>query len=280
MQIRHPPLLAEKGAPQMLHGKLITVMIALSVFAPGAWAQSTSPTLTQPDHDKSLKPSRYSAELPKGEFQNNEIEMVPDQDRRHLRESRYKGAYSEIKDPADSDPSGPAKQIIYIINDYAGKTDPLPASRSAAVVVGTILRGKAFVSKDRTYVYSDFQVRVDEVLKQDPQTNVAVGGQIVVSRGGGAIHFPSGRINDYVNHGEGMPAVGSQYLFFLVRPDIAEPEYEVLVGGAYELRNGVVHPLDDFNMELDYASAQEVKSKVRAAVAGILVGASRAADWE
>lgn len=249
----------------MSHRKLLTVMIVLFVFALGASAQNISPAPTKPTY-KSPKPSRYSAELPKGEFQDNQIEMVPDQDRRQLRESRYSGAYPEIKDPADSNPTGPTKQTIYVITDYADKTDPLPASRSAAVVIGTVLSSKAYVSKDRTYVYSDFQVRVDEVLKQDPQTNLAVRGQMVASRGGGTIHFPSGRVNDYVNHGEGMPAIGSQYMFFLVRPNIAEPEYEIIIGGAYELKNGMVHPLDDFNMELDNTSAQEVISKVRAAV--------------
>jgi hypothetical protein len=150
-----------------------------------------------------------------------------------------------------------------VIKDYANQIDPLPVSRSAAVVVGTVLSGKAFVSKDRTYVYSDFQVRLDQVLKQDPQTNLVVGGRMVASRGGGTIHFPSGHVKDYINHGEGMPAIGSQYLFFLVRPDISEPEYEVIIGGAYELINGRVHPLDDFNMEFDNASESELISKTR-----------------
>jgi hypothetical protein len=249
------------------HRKAISTMLVAGVFALGTWAQNTSPTPAKPT-DKSLKPSRYSAELPKGEFQDNQIEMVPDQDRRQLRESRYKSAYSEIKDPADSNPTGPAKETIYVIKDYADKIDPLPASRSAAVVIGTVLSGKAYVSKDRTYVYSDFQVRLDEVLKQDPQMNLVVGGRIVASRGGGTIHFPSGRINDYVNHGEGVPAIGSQYLFFLARPNIAEPEYEVIIGGAYELRNGMVHPLDDFNMDFDNASEPKLLSKVRTAIAG------------
>jgi hypothetical protein len=248
--------------------KAISTMLVAVLSALGTWAQNTSPTPTQPDHDKSLKPSRYSAELPRGEFQDKQIEPAPDQERRQLRESRYKGAYSEIKDPADSNPAGPAKETIYVINDYADKIDPLPALRSAAVVIGTVLSSKAYVSKDRTYVYSDFQVRVDEVLKQDPQTNLVVGGRMVASRGGGTIHFPSGHINDYVNHGEGMPAIGSQYLFFLVRPNIAEPEYEVIIGGAYELRNGMVHPLDDFNMDSDNASEPELLSKVRTAIAG------------
>ena len=252
----------------MAYRKAISTIIVAVVFALGTWAQNTSPTPAKPT-DKSLKPSRYSAELPKGEFQDNQIEMVPDQDRRQLRESRYKGAYSEIRDPADSNPTGPAKQTIYVIKDYASKIDPLPASRSAAVVIGTVLSSKAYVSKDRTYVYSDFQVRVDEVLKQDPQMNLVVGERIVASRGGGTIYFPSGRINDYVNHGEGMPAIGSQYLFFLARPSIiTEPEYQVIIGGAYELRNGMVHPLDDLNMDFDNACEPEVLSKVRTAIAG------------
>jgi len=241
-------------------------LLVLSVFAVGTWAQNTSPALTRPDYDKSPKPSRNSAELPKGEFQDHQIELAPDQDRRQLRESRYKGAYPEIKDPGDSNPTWSAKEAIYVIKDYAQPIDPLPVSRSAAVVIGTILSSKAFVSKDRTYVYSDFQVRVDQVLKQDPQANLAVGGRMVASRGGGTIHFPSGHIKDYVNHGEGMPAIGSQYLFFLVKPDIPEPEYEVIIGGAYELRNGMVHPLDDYNMELDNTGEPELISKVRTAI--------------
>jgi hypothetical protein len=246
--------------------KAIATMLVAVVFALGTWAQNTIPPAKPKPADESLKGSKHSAQLPKGEFQDNQIELAPDQDRRQLRESRYKGLYAEIKDPAADNPTGPPRQIVYVINDYAEKLDPLPASRSAAVVIVTVLSSKAYVSKDRTYVYSDFQVRVDEVLKQDPQTNLVVGGRMVASRGGGTIHFPSGRINDYVNKGEGMPAIGSQYLFFLVRPNIAEPEYEVIIGGAYELRNGMVHPLDDFSPELDNASAQEVISKVRAAI--------------
>lgn len=252
----------------MPYRKAISTMIIAVAFALGTWAQNTSPTPTQPDHDKSQKPSRYSAALPKGEFQDNQVELAPDQDRRQLREGRYKDTYSEIKDPTDTNPTGPTKETIYVISDYAQKIDPLPVSPSAAVVIGTILSGKAFVSKDRTYVYSDFQVRVDQVLKQDPTANLVVGGRMVASRGGGTIHFPSGHIRSYINHGEGMPAIGSQYLFFLVKPNISEPEYEVIIGGAYELRNGRVHPLDDFNMEFDNASEPELLSKVRAAIAG------------
>lgn len=113
---------------------------------------------------------------------------------------------------------------------------------TAAVVIGTILDAKAFVSKDRTYVYSDFHVRIEPVLKQDSPANLTAGGQLVVSRGGGTIHCPSGRIRHYVHQREGMPAIRSRYLFFLTKANISEPEYEVIIGRAYELRNGTVSP--------------------------------------
>ncbi len=91
---------------------------------------------------------------------------------------------------------------------------------------------------------------------------------MVVSRGGGTIHFPSGRIRNFINHGEGVPAIGSQYLFFLVKPNIPEPEYEVIIGGIYQLIKEKVHPLDDLNMEFDNVSETEFLDKVRTAIAG------------
>jgi hypothetical protein len=154
-----------------------------------------------------------------------------------------------------------------VISDPAGKVNPFPASRSSAVVMGTVLSGKAYVSKDHTSVYSDYQVRIDKVLKQDPTTNLTVGGRLVATRGGGIIHFPSGHIRHYINHGEGSPAIGSQYLFFLIKPtDFPAPEYDVIMG--YELRNGQVRPLDDISMEFDNVNETEFLSKVQAAIGG------------
>ena len=70
------------------------------------------------------------------------------------------------------------------IKDHAAPLDPFPVAPGAAIVIGTVLRGKAFVSSDRAYVYSDYQVRVYRVLKQDRSASLADGEQIVVLRGG------------------------------------------------------------------------------------------------
>jgi len=229
-----------------------------------------SATQNQNQQKESIKASRHSALPAKGEFQDNQfVELAPDQDRRVVRESRHKNAFSEITDPADTSVPGPSEDYVVQIDDYAQPLDPFPVARSAAVVIGTVLSSKAFVSKDHTYVYSDYQVQVDQVLKQDPSANLTVGGRIVVSRTGGTIHFPSGRIRHYISHGEGYPSVGSQYLFFLVKPDFPEPEYEMFTGASYELRNGRVHPLDDEQLgRFDETTESVFMEKVRQAIAG------------
>jgi hypothetical protein len=197
--------------------------------------------------ERPKKPTKYSDIPAEGEFENNSNELGSDQQRRVMRESRYKGTYAEITDPANT-AQEPSEDYVVQISDYAAPLDPFPVAPSAAIVIGTVVSGKAFVSKDRTYVYSDYQVRVDRVLKQDRSASLAVGEQIVVSRGGGTIHFLSGHVRNYINQGEGFPAIGSQYLFFLGKPNFPEHEYEQIIGSLYQLDSGEVHPLDDEQM--------------------------------
>jgi hypothetical protein len=217
------------------------------------------------DYDK--KPTKYSDAPAKGEFQNQSSELPSDQERRVVRESRYKNTYPEITDPATNG-TEPGEDAVMTINDWAVPLEPFPVAPSAAIVVGTVLSGKAFVSKDRTYVYSDYQVRVDRVLKQDASASVAVGEQIVVSRVGGTILFPSGHIRNYLNSGEGFPAIGSQYLFFLGKPNFPQHEYEQIIGSLYQLSGGKVHPLDTEQLTLfDDMSDVVFLSKVEQAIA-------------
>jgi len=252
-----------------------SVVLALSVFVVGVWAAGTS-NAQQPaaqqvrrEQNEPIKASKHSAAPAKGEFRDDQfVELAPDQDRRVLRESRHKDTFHEITDPAETSSSGPTEDSIMEISDYAEPRDPFPTTRSTAIAIGTVLSGKAFVSKDRTYVYSDYQVRIDQILKQDPSRTLVVGEEMVVSREGGTIHFPSGRITNYINHGEGYPAIGSQYLFFLVKPgNFPEPEYEICMGAAYELKDGKVHPLDDEHIRFDNASESEFLNKVRSLIA-------------
>jgi len=220
------------------------------------------------DAERLKTPTKYSDVPAKGEFENNSNELGSDKQRRAVRERRYKNTYSEITDPTNSSAQEPSEDYEVQISDYAAPLDPFPVAPSAAIVIGTVLRGKAYVSSDRTYVYSDYQVRVDRVLKQDTSTGLAVEEQIVVSRGGGTIHFPSGHIRNYIDHGEGFPAIGSQCLFFLGKPNFPEHEYEQIIGSLYQLDGGEVHPLDDEQMgRFDNMSQTVFLTRVEQAIA-------------
>ena len=241
----------------------ITLPSSIRALPPKANAHTQQSQLK--DYDK--KPTKYSDAPAKGEFQNQSSELPSDQERRVVRESRYKNTYPEISDPATSG-TEPGEDAVMTIHDWAVPLEPFPVAPSAAIVVGTVLSGKAFVSKDRTYVYSDYQVRVDRVLKQDASASVAVGEQIVVSRGGSTILFPSGHIRNYLNSGEGFPPIGSQDLFFLGKPNFPQHEYEQIIGSLYQLSGSKVHPLDTEQLTLfDDMSDVVFLSKVEQAIA-------------
>ena len=57
--------------------------------------------------------------------------------------------------------------------------------------------------------------------------------------------FRLGTFRNYLTSGQGFPAIGSQYLFFLGKPNFPEHEYEQIIGSLYQLDGGEVHPLDD-----------------------------------
>jgi len=247
----------------------ITLPSSIPDLPPKASAKNQQSQLTNGTKDYNKKTTKYSDAPAKGEFQNQSSELASDQERRVVRESRYKNTYPEITDPANSPNSTePGEDSVMTIHDWTAPLNPFPVAPSAAIVVGTVLSGKAFVSKDRTYVYSDYQVRVDRVLKQDASANLVAGEQIVVSRGGGTIHFPSGHIRNYLNNGEGFPAIGSQYLFFLGKPNFPQHEYEQIVGSLFQLSGGKVHPLDTEQLSLlDDMSDVVFLSKVEQAIA-------------
>lgn len=118
----------------------------------------------------------------------------------------------------------------------------LPVVRSATVVVGQVENAAAFLSNDKTGTYSEFVVRIEQVLKNDSVTPVFQGGLVTAERNGGRVRFPSGRLITYGNRGQGMPKIGQRYVFFLERN--AE-QYTILT--AYELQAGKVRPLDGKN---------------------------------
>jgi hypothetical protein len=113
----------------------------------------------------------------------------------------------------------------------------LPIGESDAVVLGEVVDAQAHLSEDKSNVYSEFTIRIDNVFK----SGRALAGQITVERIGGYVRYPDGRKLLYRLGTAGMPRVGGKYLLFL--KNIAQTEDLTILTG-YELGSNGMSPLD------------------------------------
>lgn len=136
---------------------------------------------------------------------------------------------------------------IFSTADWDLRLPALPVERSAAIVIGTVKSAHAYLTPDKTGIYSEFQIAVDAVIKNDPNNVLKDGATITVERNGGKVRMPSGKIVvSWVNH-QNMPRVEGRYVFFLTHDfetlNDTPKDFYLLTG--YELRDGQVHLLDD-----------------------------------
>jgi hypothetical protein len=107
-------------------------------------------------------------------------------------------------------------------------------------VEGQVIHAEAFLSNDRTGVYSEFSVQATSVLKNSTGQPINLNGTVVVERLGGKVKYKSGRVIRYRIEGQGSPIRGQLYLFFLRRTDQAS--YHLLT--AYHIQGQTVSALD------------------------------------
>jgi hypothetical protein len=258
----------------------VGTVFVLTVFALGAWAQAPSPQQAAPGKKEVYLPSKHSAWPTMGEFEGDPSETPQQRAHRQAREAHL-GSMNPFSAAPETDPGlfvdGQTETSGVLIIDTMAIEKPgakevpeprgIPAWGSSAVIIGTILSGKSFMNSQRNNVYSDYQVRVDEILKPDKTAKLTVGQQVLASRTGGRIRFPSGHITNFGIHGRGLPIVGSQYILFLKKtaPDL--PEYRIGWPSSYEIRDGKVYPLDDDLREYEGFSAPAFLGLVRDTIA-------------
>ena len=166
-----------------------------------------------------------------------DVSEIPDADKRAKRQAknaRHDKKFLVTKPSA-------ADGEINRINDWEVGFPALPADRSDLIVIGTVIDAQAYLSNDRTGVYSEFTTQIEKVLKGNGSSPVAAGGAITAERVGGRVKMPSGHIQQYGISRQGMPKKGGRYLLFL-KDGGQEQNFSILTG--YELRNDRVFPLD------------------------------------
>ena len=140
------------------------------------------------------------------------------------------------KDSPFSHP-GPNHGEVAFLPEWQFNFPALPVTQSDAIVIAEVLNAEAHRSEVKLNVFSNFEVRVDEVLKG---SNLTAGSVINVQRIGGFVKYPDGRKVLFRLMGNGMPAVGGRYAFFLKN---LEEDYSIITG--YELGADGVMPLDN-----------------------------------
>jgi hypothetical protein len=141
----------------------------------------------------------------------------------------------------------------------------LPVKQSAAVVIGEVEAVSGHISNDRSGVYSEFVIRVGEVLKGGEAHDVTPGRTLTADRPGGIVKYPNGHKILTRMFGMNMPRPARRYLLFLGAPQDS-PNHRIITG--YELTAAGVTPLDVGAHFDAYKGADEVTfvNAVRGAV--------------
>lgn len=218
---------------------------------------------------KKYSNEEFNKQFPMTDYLSSE---PSDQNARAVRQSKSK-KYNDAQLPLN--PSASADTVISSTLHWTSGLTALPVAQSQAVVVGQVVDAQAYLSEDKTAIYSEFSIRITEVLKNDSSNQLIPECTLAVEREGGRVRFPSGHTALSFTNGQGMPHVGAQYVFFLTHSfplqGLQEKDFYLLTG--YELRAGRVFPLDNPDggthpLAITYkdASAQTLLSDLRSAI--------------
>lgn len=191
--------------------------------------QTATPPTAQEVAETSHKPADYAAAEPAD---------PQERARRRAKGKRY-DRQNWVKEPSTA--TGDAGRI----DRWMQRVPAFPVATSDAVVIGQIADAQSYLSPDKTGVYTEFTVRLEEVLKADGAAALAPGGTLAAQREGGLVRFASGRVQRYKPHFQGTPRVGGRYVLFLKRNEDGQT-YFIWTG--YELSGGRVHPLDGVDL--------------------------------
>jgi hypothetical protein len=136
--------------------------------------------------------------------------------------------------------------VTFVINEELGKLPALPVERSSVILAGEIVSAKAYLSEDKSSVYSEFEVRIETIFKNKSKQVLSPRDLIVIERFGGRVRLPSGKLFKSAVDNQDMPRVGSRYVLFLTNDFFgtthSDEDFNLLIG--YELKGGKVFPLD------------------------------------
>lgn len=79
-----------------------------------------------------------------------------------------------------------------------------PIEQSNAIIFGKVTGRRAVLMDDKFGIYSEFSIKISEIFKDDLSAFFTDQG-ITTSRPGGAVRFPSGKVQEYTISLQGYP---------------------------------------------------------------------------
>ncbi|MDQ4119952.1 MAG: hypothetical protein M3209_00610 [Acidobacteriota bacterium] len=180
-----------------------------------------------------------------------EAENAQEAEKRKLKNQRYDKEYFVSKNP-HPETGGVSRGASR--SEEIAPPPIIPVAESNLVVVGKVVNVTAHLSNDKSGIYSEFIIRVEQILKNDTSKKVIQGESVSADRAGGFVRYPNGQKVLYRYSERNLPQVGSEYVFFLVS-DKQSPNYEILT--LYELKESKVIPLDSGRSFNDFKDASK-----------------------
>lgn len=207
-------------------------------------APKSSPVKERPQVSADEEFEKIKQKFPKVEYDSPEPSDPAERIKRHNKGKQFDNGYISKK---------PTRYSSSLSNDWYAELPALPMEQSNAVVIADTLSRGAFLSNDKTGVYTELAVRIEQVVKGNDL--LQEGRVIDINRPGGVVRYSSGEESLFYIEGQGMPIAGKRYLLFLKAiPD--NIDFQIITG--YELSPLGVRALDSPSQFAQFNGLDEI----------------------
>lgn len=133
------------------------------------------------------------------------------------------------------------------------------ACQSGTIIVGEIKSKNSQLSEDSNSIFTDYEIVVEDVIKDKSFSNVQLDKDITITRSGGAVKI-NNRIIEVVDKSYKTLSVGRTYLFFLNYLSNSDSFMAAAVEGTFEVYGGEIKRLNDADSHYEQAGKNLVNT--------------------
>ena len=173
----------------------------------------------------------------------------------------------KIKDIAASG-TGDVKVVIMAEGEVDSPYAPafsLPAflernvCEANAIIIGTVKSKDSQLTEDGEFIFTDYEISVGRVLKNNPAASITAGGNITVTRAGGEMLLDGKKVTAVSEYLKPLE-VGEQYLLFLRFIPITGAYKADNNRGSFQLRNNKIIALTKEQLPAELRTGNDAAS--------------------